>query len=123
QQVEHFGDGVRPKVENVTHQLDDGVLGDLVGAEGVDRDRSRLRHADGVGNLDFATLGQAGGNDVLGHVTTGIGCRTVDLGWVLAGEGAATVTGHAAVGVDNDLASGQAAVAHRPADDKLAGRV
>ena len=41
----------------------------------------------------------------------------------LPGEGAATVAGPAAVGVDDDLAAGQAGVTHWPADDELAGRV
>src|SRR5204863_1307897 len=38
-------------------------------------------------------------------------------------ERAAAVTGHAAVGVDDDLAPGQAAVADGAADDEPAGRV
>src|SRR5690606_29215740 len=63
------------------------------------------------------------GDDVFRHVTAGVGGRTVNLGRILAGEGAAAVTGHAAVGVDDDLAPGQAAVAHRAADHELAGRV
>ena len=33
------------------------------------------------------------------------------------------MTRHAAVGVDDDLAAGQAAVAHRATDDEVAGRV
>ena len=33
------------------------------------------------------------------------------------------MAGHAAVGVDDDLAAGQPGVAHRAADDELAGRV
>src|SRR5690606_7611559 len=123
EQVEHLGDRVRTQVEHLADQLDDQLLGDLVGAEGVDRDGGRLGHADGVGHLDLAAVGQAGGDDVLGHVAAGVGGRTVDLGRVLAGEGAAAVTGHAAIGVDDDLAPGQAAVAHRAADHELAGRV
>ncbi len=104
-------------------QLDDPVVADLAGAEGVQGDRGWLRHADGVGHLDLALLRQAGGNDVLGHVTAGVGRGAVHFGRVLAGEGAAAVAGHAAVGVDDNLAAGQAAVAYRAADDKLAGRV
>ncbi len=82
-----------------------------------------MRHADRIGHLHLATLGDAGGDDVLGDVARGVGGRTVDLGRVLAGERAAAVAGHAAVGVDDDLAAGQAAVADRPADHELAGRV
>src|SRR5450830_168449 len=123
QQVEHGGDGVWAQVEDFANQLDDLVIADLAGAEGVQRDRGRLSDADGVGHLDFATIGQAGGDDVLGHVTTGVGGGTVNLGWILAGERATAVTGHAAVAVDDDLATGQAAVAHRATDDEVAGRV
>ena len=53
----------------------------------------------------------------------GIGGRAVDLARVLAREGAAAVGGRTAVGVDDDLAPGQAAVAVRPADHEAAGRV
>ena len=104
-------------------QLDDLVVADLPGAEGIQGDGRWLRHADGVGHLDLAFLSQASSDNILGHVTAGIGRGTVDLGRVLAGEGAAAVTGHAAVGVDDDLATGQAAVAHRAADHELASRV
>ncbi|RMU72680.1 hypothetical protein ALP24_05656 [Pseudomonas syringae pv. aptata] len=82
-----------------------------------------MSDADGVGHLDLATLGQAGSDDVLGDVTTGVGGRTVNLRWVLAGECTATVTGHSAVGVHDDLAAGQTAVAYRATDDEVAGRV
>jgi hypothetical protein len=93
------------------------------GAFGVDRHVHRPGHADGVGHLDLALLGQAGGDDVLGHVACGIGGRAVDLARVLAAEGAAAVRAGAAIGVDDDLAAGQAAVALRPADDEAPGRV
>ena len=79
--------------------------------------------ADRVGDLDLAALGEAGGDDVLGDVAGRVGGRAVDLGRVLAGEGAAAVAGHAAVGVDDDLAAGEAGVADRAADHELAGRV
>jgi hypothetical protein len=48
------GDGVRTQVEHFTNQLDDIVIADLAGAEGVQRDRGRLGNADGVRNLDLA---------------------------------------------------------------------
>ncbi|GHH19520.1 hypothetical protein Srubr_29560 [Streptomyces rubradiris] len=47
----------------------------------------------------------------------------VGNGGVLAGEGAAAVAGVAAVGVDDDLAAGQARVAHGAAGLEPAGRV
>src|SRR6202040_3803617 len=48
---------------------------------------------------------------------------TVDLGGVLAGEGAAAMRRRPAIGIDDDLAAGEAAVAVRPADHELAGGV
>ena len=98
-------------------------LVDLAGAVQVDIDRQRLGDADGVAELDRAAIGEAGGDDVLGEVARGIGGRAVDLGGVLAREGAAAMRGRAAIGVDDDLAAGEAGVAIGPADDELAGRV
>ena len=86
-------------------------------------DTDRLGLADRVGDLHLGAAGQAGGDDVLGHPAHGVRRGAVDLRRVLAGERAATVAGHAAVGVDDDLATGQAGVAHRAADHELAGRV
>ena len=82
-----------------------------------------MRDADRVGDLDLAAVGEPGGDDVLRHVARRVGGRAVDLRRVLARERAAAVAGGAAVGVDDDLAAGEAGVAHRPADHELAGRV
>ena len=79
-----------------------------------------MRDADRVGDLHLGAVGQAGGDDVLGDPARGVGGRAVDLRRVLAGERAAAVAGHAAVGVDDDLAAGQARVADRAADDEAA---
>ena len=67
-------------------------------------------------------IGEAGGDDILGEIARGIGGRAIDLGRVLAGEGAAAMRGRAAVGIDDDLAAGEAGVAIRSADDEFAGR-
>ena len=99
------------------------VVGDRAGAEGLDEQADRVGGADRVGDLHLAAPGQAGGDDVLGHPAHRVGAGAVDLRRVLAGEGAAAVAGHAAVGVDDDLAAGQPGVAHGAADDELAGRV
>src|SRR5690606_39996560 len=57
--------------------------------------------------LDGATVGETGGDDVLGKVARGIGGGAIDLGRILAGEGAAAMRGCAAIGVDDDLAPGR----------------
>ena len=108
---------------DVQQHLLELVFVDVAGAMQVGVDRQRLGDADRVGKLERAAIGEAGGDDVLGEIARRIGGRAVDLGRVLAGEGAAAVRRRAAVSVDDDLAPGQAAVAVRAADDELAGRV
>ena len=104
-------------------QLADPLVVDLAGAFGVDVHAHRLGDADRVGELHFAAVGQAGGDDVLGDVAGHVGGAAIDLRRVLAAERAAAVPAPAAVGIDDDLAAGQPAVAVRAADDELAGRV
>ncbi len=111
------------QVEVPLDEREDPLVGDAAGAERLDRDRERVGDADRVRHLDLEAVGQAGGDDVLGHPAGRVGGRAIDLGRVLAGEAAAAVAGHAAVRVDDDLAAGQAGIAHRPADHEAAGRV
>src|SRR5690606_6855216 len=96
---------------------------ELAGAVSLYIDRQRLRNADRVGDLDDAAVGEAGGDDVLGDITRRIGSRTIDLARILAREGATAMRSRAAIGIDDDLASGYAGVAVRTADDEPAGRV
>ena len=90
---------------------------------GVDEDRQRFRYANGVGDLEGAFVGQAGGDHVLRHIARRVGGRPVDLGRVLAGKGAAAVQGGPAVGVDNDLAASQAGVSIGSAPDETSRRI
>src|SRR5690606_18258018 len=90
---------------------------------GIDTDADRIGHTDRVGQLHFAVGRQTGGDQVLGDVAGHVRGRAVDLGRVLAAEGAAAVTAPTAVGVDDDLPPGQAAIAVRSADHKSTGRV
>ncbi len=96
---------------------------DLARSFGIDMHTDRLGDTDCVSELNFAAVSQPGGDDVLGHVAGHVGSRSVDLGRVLAAEGTTAVTTPTTVGVDNDLASGQATVAMRTANDELASRV
>ncbi|ENN86352.1 hypothetical protein RHSP_20207 [Rhizobium freirei PRF 81] len=123
-EVEMTADAGRREVHVLADSRFDLVLGDaLARAVQVDIDRQRLSDADSVGQLDRAAIGKAGSNDVLCEVAGSIGCGTVDLGRVLAGESAAAMRSSTAVGIDDDLAAGQAGIAVRAADDELAGGV
>ena len=111
------------EAEGVLDDLQELVFRDDRGVVSVDHDGQRVGQADGVGHLDFAALGQARGHHVFGHVAQHVGGGAVHLGGVFAGEGAAAVIAPAAVGVDDDLAAGDAAVAQGAAHHKAAGGV
>src|SRR5690606_26128679 len=96
------------------------VVLDLSGAEGVDKNTHRASDADCVGDLDFAPVGDTRSHDVLGDVARVVTSRTINLRRILAAECAAAVTTHAAVGVDDDLATGETGVAAGTADDETA---
>src|SRR3954470_19705612 len=122
-ELQRAADVGRGEPEHLRQNLLELALVDLAGAVRVDQNRHRVGDADGIGDLDGAALSESRRDDVLGEITRGIGSRAIDLGRVLAGEGAAAVRGVTAVGIDNDLAAGQAAVAIRPANHKIAGGI
>ena len=119
-QVEVMDDRARAQVEDLADGFGDLLIIHRAGAEGFHVDAERVRHADGVGQLDLAARGQPGGDHVLGHPARGIGRGAVHLRGILAAESAAAVASHAAVGIHDDLAPGHARVAHRPADHESA---
>src|SRR5262249_44292612 len=89
----------------------------------VDHDADRLAHADRVGELHLGAVAQPRGDQILRHVTRTVTGRAIDLGRILARERAAAVAADAAVGVDDDLATGETSVGHRAALHERAGRV
>ncbi len=109
--------------KTLLHQTGQLVGVDLRRAERLHHHRHRVRDADRVRDLHLAARGDAGGDDVLRHVAHRVRGGPVDLGRVLAAERAATVPGHAAVGVDDDLAPGEATVGVRTAELERAGGV
>jgi hypothetical protein len=111
------------KPNTLTDGLGQLLFADRAGTKGIDEHGDRLGIADGVGQLHFAPFSQTCGHNVLGDIAGHVGGAAIHLGGILAGEGAATVTAHAAVGVDDDLAAGQTAVALGSARHETAGRV
>ena len=123
QKVEHLDDALRPQVEVFLHQLRELFIRNLARALGGHHDAGRPRDPYGVRNLHQAFRRQTRGNDVLRHVARCISGGAVDLGGILARERAAPVRGRAAVGVHDDLAAGEPAVALGTADLEAAGRI
>src|SRR5207247_9422350 len=99
------------------------LVANLPRAERLDVERDRARTADDVRDLHLEAIGESRVHDVLRDVARGIRGGAVDLRRVLAAERAATVPCVAAVAVDDDLAAGEAGVAHRPAARKGARAV
>ena len=122
-QVELLDDHARAQVKVLLDDLDELRVALAAGAVRVDVDGQRLGDTDDVGELDERAAAEARGDEGLGDPARGVRGRAVDLGPVLAGEGAAAVGAPAAVRVDDDLASGDAGVALGPADDEAARRL
>ena len=78
---------------------------------------------NGIGELYFATLSEAGGDNIFGYPTPHVGGAAVDLARILAGEGPAAMPAPAAITVDDDLSSGQAGVSFGAANDETPGGV
>src|SRR5687768_16482789 len=104
-------------------QLDDFFVRDFSSPKSIDHQRDRPRHANGIGHLYLAFAGDTGSNDVLGNVTPGIGCGTVHLGWVLARESTTAVMRGASIAVHDDLATGEATVPHRAANNEASSGI
>src|ERR1035437_2682781 len=116
-QLERGDDAKGRQVEMLGDKFLDALDRDCLGAEGLHQHRHRLDHPDGVRHLDLALGRHARGDDVLGDPVSAVGRAAVDLGWILAAEGAAAVAGVAAVAVHDDLAPGQASIPLGAADD------
>ncbi len=122
-QLEVLQDGTRTQVEMLADELLEPIDGNARGVERLHRDRDRMCDSDRVRDVDFASIREPRRDQVLRHVACRIGRRAIDLGRILAGERSAPMTRRATVGVDDDLATRQPSVAHRPAQHELAGRV
>jgi hypothetical protein len=122
-EVEGLDDPAGRQVEDLADRLRQPRIGQLARSHRVHEERHGLGDPDRVGDLQLAAVGEPGGHDVLGHVPHHVGGRAVDLARVLAAEGAAAVPRHAAVGVHDDLAAREAAVAVGPSDDETSRRV
>src|SRR5207247_7300950 len=78
---------------------------------------------DDTRELPLEAIRDTGLDDVLRDIARGVRGRTVDLRWILPAERAAAVPRVAAVRVDDDLAPGEAGIAHRTADGERTGAV
>ena len=120
-QVESPDNDTWPQVKVVVDDGNELVRGLLRGAVGVDVDGQGLSNANGIRQLDKRSPGEAGSNQGLGDPASDVGGGSVDLGEILAGEGATTVSTPTTVGVDDDLAASQTSISLGSANDEKAG--
>jgi len=123
EELEVTDNGVRGEGKDVADNGGEAIIADGAGAGGVNLYGDRLGYADGISELNFTLLGQAGGDDVLGNVASHVGSGTIDLGRILAAESAAAVTAGAAIGIDDYFPAGYAAIAVGAAENEPAGGV
>src|SRR6185437_6139709 len=107
----------------LAHDFRQLAIGKLACTEGGYHDARRLSDSDCIRDLDLATRGEPGGDDVLGDVTRSIGRGTVDFGRIFAGEGTSAVWRRASISVHDDLPSGKSAIAFRAADFERSSRI
>src|ERR1051325_2805148 len=117
-QLKRLDNPFRSKLEVLANKLFQLLFTDLAGSEGIYQHADRLSDADSVSKLHFATICKTGSNNIFGDVARHVTGRAVNLGRVLAAESAAAVTAHAAVAVNDDLASCKTCIAHGAADHK-----
>jgi len=95
----------------------------LLGAICLDKQGEWLGNTNSIGELHESTLAEAALDDGLGHLTTDVCSRSVNLGWVLARECTTTVGTPATIGIDDNLSSSQAGISLWSTDDELAAWV
>ena len=122
-QTEVADNSCRTQIENSLYSIFKLDVGIFCSAEGVNADADRLCNTDCVCKLNLALLCKTCGNNVLGHPACCVCCAAVNLGGILAGECAAAMGSAAAIGINNDLASGETAVTLRTANNKATGGV
>src|SRR5699024_4915395 len=92
-------------------------------SERLDAYRYRLRHGNRIGELQFATVRQFGGDDILRHITGSVGGRSVYFGRILPRKGSPSVTRIPTVRIDNNFTTSQSSIPLRTTDHKPSRRI
>src|SRR5581483_7231961 len=122
-QAQILQDSRRSQVEYLTDgSIDDGLV-EMIGPERFDHDRNRLGYTNGVSDLDLRAVRESSRHQVFRDVARRVCRASVYFGRIFATERPTTVARHSAIGINDDLATGESSVAHRAADDKPPGWV
>jgi len=118
-------DDSRTQIEVLVHNVEKIGIGQSVldRSVRVDKYRKRLGNTNGVGDLDKDTVAEAGVHKRLGHPTSSVGTRAINLGGVLAGESTTTMGSPTSVGIDDNLPASQTGISHGTTNNKGTGGV
>ena len=114
-------DGVGAHIEDLRHLFSNLRIGHLHlrRTVGINVDVRWLSYADGVRHLHEDLSGHTGGNEIFSDVARCVRGRTIYLTRVFAGESSTTVSAFTAVGIDDDLTSGEAGISVGATDYEL----
>ena len=121
--VQHLNDTRRTKIKVFTDNLHQSLIRNSACSICIYHDGGWLRHTDRIGKLNLAAVCQTCRNDILRYIAGSIRSGTVYLRAVLSGKSAAAMTCISAVGINNDLSSGEAGVSMRSANHKTTRRI
>ena len=122
-EAEMANDLGRAEIKCLMNRFFDPFEANFLGVEGVEANGDGMGMTNGVGELDFHAIGEASGDNVFGDIATHVGGAAVDFGGVFPAEGSAPVATGSSVGIDNDFAAGEPAIALGSPDDKAAGGI
>src|SRR5262245_28603239 len=122
-QIELLDDFGRLEIENFPDCALQLFFVHLSCAESVDADAYRLGMADGIGELNFTSVGQTGGDDILRHPASHVSGAAIHFRRVLSGKRATAVTSHPAVGIADDFAARYASISLGATDYESACRI
>src|SRR4029450_2687031 len=104
------------EVENFPDRALQSFLVHLAGAESIDAHAYWFGMTNGVSELNFTSVGQTGGDDILGHPASHVSGAAIHLRWIFPGKRATAMTSHAAIGIADNFAAGYACIAFGPAN-------
>src|SRR6185312_12567021 len=122
-QPQRFNDALWRELEVIAHKLLKRPLIQFARSKSIHQNTYGLRHADGVCQLNFATVSQSGRDQVLGDIAAHIAGRAIHFCRILTAERATAMTAHSAVAIHNDLAARETCIAHRPTHDEASCRI
>mmetsp|Transcript_7507 Transcript_7507/g.9789 ORF Transcript_7507/g.9789 Transcript_7507/m.9789 type:complete len:260 (+) Transcript_7507:249-1028(+) len=108
---------IKVDLDNVSNKLGSQTL--LFGSVCFDEQTEGLGNTNGVRQLDTSTFAKSSLDDRFCHPTACVGCRTIDLGRVLSGEGTTTMGTPSSVGIDNNLTTSQTGITLGTTNDEL----